>query len=434
LKERGHTTEVLGRVRSSLTAALPGVKLSYNPQTAAAGAVAGASGMTSLPIQYKVQGTDFDQLDQVSKDVAARLEKVPGVVDVDRSAREGGPQRSIVMDRARATDLGITATQFASTVRGMVNGEKAGTFPSADKDVNIVVRLVESDRDDLDKIMQLPIMTSRGTQIPISAVARVVSSTEPATINRENRQRQVLVGANVIGSDPGPALAAAGSAISSVELPDGVTLKPGGQAEQTAEAFTSLLFALGLAVAFMYMILASQFGSFIHPFTIMLALPFSVVGALLALLVAGFSLDAMSMIGIIMLMGLVTKNSILLVEFINRLKREGLGTREAILRAGPVRLRPILMTTLSMIFGMLPVAVGFGAASEMRQPMGVTVIGGVITSTVLTLVAVPVAYSLIDDVGQWIKRRLGRMASATDAGVPGTPTSGREAAVSTRTA
>ena len=406
LKSRGHTGEVLNRVRIALAESLPGIKLSYNPQSAAAGAIPGASGMSALPIQYRVQGSNFEKLDQVSRDVAARLAKVPGVVDVDRSARDGAPQRAIVLDRARATDLGISATQLASTVRGLVNGEKAGSIQSADRDVDIVVRLVESDRDDLEKILQLPVLTSRGTQLPISAAASLVSSVEPAKIDRENRQRQVLVGANVVGSDPGPALTAAQAAVSSVEIPEGVTLKPGGQAEQTAEAFASLGMALALSVAFMYMILASQFGSFVHPFTIMLALPFSVVGALLALLLARFSLDAMSMIGMILLMGLVTKNSILLVEFTNQLRRQGMATREAILQAGPIRLRPILMTTLAMIFGMIPVAAGFGAGSELRQPMGVTVIGGVITSTVLTLVAVPVAYSLIDDAGRWVARRL----------------------------
>ncbi len=405
LKSRGQTQNLLGRLRQSFAAELPGVKFSYNPQTAAAGAFAGAGGMTSLPIQYKIQGRDFDKLDQVSREVVERLEKQPGIVDVDRSVRDGGPQQAIVINRALATDLGVSVSGLASTLRSLVNGEKAGSFQAEDKDVDIVVRLVEDDRDSLEEILQLPISTSRGVQIPLSSVVSVVSSTEPAKINRENRQRQVLVGANATGSDTGPALAAAQASVASIKLPEGVTLKPGGQAEQTAEAFSSLLMALGLSVAFMYMILASQFGSFVHPFTIMLALPFSIIGALLALLLARFSLDAMSMIGIILLMGLVTKNSILLVEFTNQLRRRGMSTRDAILRAGPIRLRPILMTTLSMICGMIPVAVGFGAGSEMRQPMGVTVIGGVITSTVLTLVAVPVAYSLIDDASQWVVRR-----------------------------
>ena len=416
LKSRGHTNEVLNRLRSSLSAALPGVKFSYNNQSAAAGALGAVanSHMASMPIQYKIQGPDFDKLDQVSQEVAARLTQVPGIVDVDRSSKEGGPQQSIVLDRARATDLGVSANQVASTLRTMVNGEKAGSFQTADRDVDIVVRLAEADRGDLAKILQLPVATSRGSQIPLSSVASMLPSTEPAKIDRENRQRQVLVAANTEGADAGPALAKAKSAVAAIQLPQGVVIKEGGQAEQMAESFGSLGLAIALSVAFMYMILASQFGSFVHPFTIMLALPFSIIGALLALVLARFSLDSLAMIGMILLMGLVTKNSILLVEFTNQLRRRGLSTRDAILQAGPIRLRPIMMTTLSMICGMLPVAVGFGAGSEYRQPMGVSVIGGVITSTVLTLVAVPVAYSLIDDIGRWIVRRFRRMPAASD--------------------
>jgi len=406
LKSRGHTNEVLERLRVAMANALPGVKITYNKQSAAAGAFGGAAAsMTSQPIQYKVQGADFDKLDQISKDVAAKLATVPGIVDIDRSAKDGGPQSVIVLDRSRATDLGISTNQLASTVRTLVNGDKAGTFQDTDKDVNIVVRLVAGERDNPDRILQLPILTNKGTQLRLFAVASMLPSTEPAKVDRENRQRQILVSAGTTGNDAGPTLAAAQAAVAAIKLPDGVTLVAGGDTQATAEAFASLFMALGLSVAFMYMILASQFGSFIHPFTIMLALPFSIVGAMMALLITRFSLDAMSMIGIILLMGLVTKNSILLVEFTNQMRSRGLSTREAILHAGPVRLRPILMTTLSMICGMLPVAVGFGAGSELRQPMGVTVIGGVITSTVLTLVAVPVAYSLIDDAGRWIVRR-----------------------------
>ncbi|HEX2986967.1 MAG TPA: efflux RND transporter permease subunit, partial [Chloroflexota bacterium] len=418
LKSRGHTVQIVDGLRPKLAAALPGVKITYNTETAAAGAFGGAaSAMTTQPIQFKIQGADFDKLDQVSKDMVATLQTVPGIVDVDRSAKDGGPQRVIVLDRARATDLGISTNQLATTVRTLVNGDKAGTFQDVDKDIDIVVRLVDEQRDNTERILQLPISTTRGTQLPLSAVASLLPSTEPAKIDRENRQRQIIVAGGVSGADAGPAMAAAQKAVLSMKLPDGVTLVAGGDVQQTNEAFAALIGALALSVAFMYMILASQFGSFIHPFTIMLALPFAIVGAMVALVMARFSLDAMSMIGMILLMGLVSKNSILLVEFTNQMRARGLSTREAILHAGPVRLRPILMTTLSMICGMIPVAVGFGAGSEMRQPMGVSVIGGVITSTVLTLVVVPVAYSLIDDLGNWIVRRFRRGKSSHSARV-----------------
>jgi HAE1 family hydrophobic/amphiphilic exporter-1 len=218
----------------------------------------------------------------------------------------------------------------------------------------------------------------------------------------------VIVAAGYLGNDVGEVLSRARTVADSMELPPGVTIKVSGQSENDDEMFSSLLLALGLSILFVYMILASQFGSFVHPFTIMLALPLSLVGAFLALFATGFNFDMLAMIGLMLLMGLVTKNSILLVEFINQRRRAGLSTRDAILEAGPTRLRPIVMTTLAMIFGMLPAALGTGAGSEMRQPMGVSVIGGLITSTLLSLVVVPVVYSLLDDLGLWVRGRVRR--------------------------
>jgi hydrophobic/amphiphilic exporter-1 (mainly G- bacteria), HAE1 family len=292
-----------------------------------------------------------------------------------------------------------------STIRTLVTGEVAGSYRSGDRDVDILVRLQESDRNSAEKVMQIPVLSSKAGMLPISAVASAVPATEPTRIDRQDRQRQVIVGGGFSGRDMGPILAEAREAVAAIPLPEGVTIQLSGDAKYMDDAFEQLGFAILISVAFVYMILASQFASFIHPFTIMLALPFSVAGALLSLLIVGFSLDMLAMIGMILLMGLVAKNSILLVEFVNQLRRRGLETREAILEAGPIRLRPIMMTTLAMIFGMIPVAVGFGAGAELRQPMGVSVIGGLITSTLLTLVAVPVAYSFIDDASQWIKRR-----------------------------
>mgnify|MGYP005847347907 FL=1 len=248
-------------------------------------------------------------------------------------------------------------------------------------------------------------LTPLGSQVPLSSFATMVQSSEPSQIERENRQRQVVVGAGYQGRGFSEVLADARASVAAMDLPDGVRIKVAGQAKYMDEMFESLGFALALSVLFVYMILASQFGSFVHPFTIMLALPFSVVGALFALYLGGFSFDMLGMIGIILLMGLVTKNSILLVEFTNQLKRRGLGTREAVMEAGPIRQRPNLMTTLAMICGMVPVAAGIGAGAELRQPMGVSVIGGLVVSTLLTLVLVPVAYSLIDDLGRLLWRR-----------------------------
>ena len=415
LRSRGHTEEVIARVRPEVEKALGDARFTIDRESSAEtfGEPA-ASAIRSQPIQFSVQGEDFELLDQVSADLVERLRQVPGAVDVDRSIREGRPSRQIVLDRAKASDQGLTTAQVGMTVRALVDGERAGTYRSDGQSLDIVVRLAAGDRDSPDDVLRLPMVTSRGTRVKLSEVASLVDSTEPAQIDRENRQRQVLVGAQFLGRDLGSVTADARAAAMAMSLPVGAVVKVSGEGKYQDEMFASLGLALELSVLFVYMILASQFGSFVHPLTIMLALPFSVVGALLSLFVAGFGFDMLGMIGMILLMGLVTKNSILLVEFVNQLRARGLDTRQAILEAGPIRLRPILMTTLAMIFGMVPVAAGFGAGSEMRQPMGVSVIGGLITSTLLTLVVVPVAYSLIDDLSRLVTRR--RREAASEAG------------------
>ncbi len=421
LKSLGRTDDAINRLRPRLVDALPGITVRVEKQatTAYFGSSAAIGSVRGRPIQFSVEGTELDQLDSISRDLADRLRQVPGIVDVNRSVREGSPQRLIAVDRDRATDLGVSTAQVGSTVRTLINGDRAGSYRTADKDVDVVVRLSESDRDNPEQLLQLPIVSNRGVQLPLSTVAGVSPSTEPNQVDHQNRQRQIVVGAGFAGRDLGIVLSHARTAAAEMRPREGVTIKLAGDLRYMDDAFASLKLAIILAVAFVYMILASQFGSFIHPFTIMLALPFSIIGALLALLASRFSLDMLAMIGLMLLMGLVTKNSILLVEFTNQLKRRGLTTYEAILEAGPIRLRPILMTTLAMIFGMAPVAVGFGAGSELRQPMGISVVGGLITSTMLTLVAVPVAYSLIDDLGRWIERRFRKGAPAPEPAAKG---------------
>ena len=407
LHRRGRTESVIERLRPELERALPDTVLTVDKQTTmgTVGQTLSAGALLARPIQFVVQGEDFAALDSVSAAVVERLREVPGAVDVGRSIKEGRPERAIVVDQARAARLGVTKAQVGATVRALVNGERAGSMRSGGEEVDIVVRLAESDRSSPASVLRLPMLTPLGSQVPLSSFATMVQSSEPSQIERENRQRQVVVGAGYQGRDFSEVLADARASVAAMDLPDGVRIKVAGQAKYMDEMFESLGFALALSVLFVYMILASQFGSFVHPFTIMLALPFSVVGALFALYLGGFSFDMLGMIGIILLMGLVTKNSILLVEFTNQLKRRGLGTREAVMEAGPIRLRPILMTTLAMIFGMVPVAAGIGAGAELRQPMGVSVIGGLVVSTLLTLVLVPVAYSLIDDLGRLLWRR-----------------------------
>jgi hydrophobic/amphiphilic exporter-1 (mainly G- bacteria), HAE1 family len=396
LRTVGKTNAFLEWMRPQLQQSLVGVKYTINRQSSSPGGGGSAmGGSQSQPISFAVQGNDQQALDRVSAELVARFQQIPGAIDVDRSTKPGKPSQAIVLDRAKATDLAVSTAGVGSTIRALVNGTTAGTFRAGDKDLNIVVRLEEADRADPSSLLRLPVMTTRGNLIPLSQVASVVESSEPNQIRRENRLRQITVGANYLSRDMAAVQAEARAIVNSMELPPGVSIKVGTQQRYQDEMLGSLGLAFGLSVLFVYMILASQFGSFVHPFTIMLALPFSIVGALLALFVSHFNFDMLAAIGIILLMGLVTKNSILLVDFTNQLRRRGYAVREAILEAGPIRLRPILMTTLSMIFGMVPVAVGLGAGSELRRPMGMAVIGGLITSTLLTLVVVPVVYSLI---------------------------------------
>ena len=406
LTQRGLLQSYQERIRPQLDA-LAGVRYDIDLQANnLTGMIsASAASVRGRPISIAIRGANFSDLDRASQMVAETLQHVPGAVDIDRSQRPGRPELQVQVDRARAADLGISTAQVGATVRGLINGQVASQFRQGDTELDILVRLREADRHSSQTILDLPLMSPRGALVPLSSVAMVQPGAGPATIERADRQREVVVGASYMGRELGDVAKDAERALAALPLPPGVEVKFTGSVQYMQEAFDNLLFALTLAVIFVYIVLASQFESLLHPFTIMLALPLSLVGAFVALLLTHHSLDMISLIGLILLMGLVTKNSILLVDFANRLHGEGLTPVEAMERAGPVRLRPILMTTLAMIFGMLPVALGYGAGAEARQPMALAVVGGLITSTLLTLFVVPVAYTLLEDLVARLKRR-----------------------------
>ncbi len=360
------------------------------------------------PVTLHVKGDNLKDLDTATRQIMDAIATVPGAVDIDRSLKSGSPELQIVMDRPVAADLSISTGQIGSTVRTLVNGEVVSRYTGSDKDKDITVRLRPEDRQDVESIERLPLLSPKGGLVPLSAVAKLEPAIGPSVIQRSDRQRVVTVGASYVGRELGSVVNDVEAELDKLQLPAGVTWELGGTAQYMESVFNDLLFALVLAVVFVYMILASEFESFIHPFTIMLALPLSFLGAFVLLYVTGESIDMIALIGIILLMGLVTKNSILLVDYTNTLRRRGMERNAAVLRAGPVRLRPILMTTIAMISGMLPLAFGYGAGGNVRKPMAIAVIGGLITSTVLTLVVVPVAYTLIDDFGERVKRMLGR--------------------------
>jgi HAE1 family hydrophobic/amphiphilic exporter-1 len=338
--------------------------------------------------------------------VAEVVQGVKGTADVFASIQQGQPEYDVVINRAKAADYGLGTGELADVLRTMVEGGVATRYKESNREYDVRVRLIPTQRDSSKAIENLFFTTSRGKQVYLRDVASVVPANGPARIERVNRQRQVTVYAQVAGRPVGDVADEIKAGLARLQFPAGYTVGFASEVAQMEESFKSLVGALILSVIFIYMILASLFGSFLHPLTIMLSLPLAIIGALVALLLTGMHINLMSLIGIVLLMGLVTKNAILLVDYIKTLRERGLSRQEAVLTAAPIRLRPVLMTTVAMIFGMLPVALGLGSEAEMRQPMAVAVIGGLITSTVLTLAVVPVVYTLLDEwVEGWQHRR-----------------------------
>jgi hydrophobic/amphiphilic exporter-1 (mainly G- bacteria), HAE1 family len=356
--------------------------------------VGGGSGFRPQPVQFNIRGSDSDELERVARALVAELERLPGFVDLDVTHRPGRPELVIDIDRDRAADLGVPVAAIATTIRALIAGDKVTELKDGIDIYDVTMRLPEKERDAFEALTNLTVRSDSGELVELASVVTVTRAIGPSVIERQARQRQVTVLANLEGLALGRATRLLDEAAARVVPPELVTDYV-GMAEFMQETEHYMGLALLLAVIFVYMVLAAQFNSFVHPFTIMLALPMSVIGAFGALYLSGMTLSIFAMIGVILLMGLVTKNGILLVDYTNTLRARGMSVREALLAAGPVRLRPILMTSAAMICGMLPVALALSEGGEIRAPMAVTVIGGLITSTLLTLVVVPVVYSLM---------------------------------------
>ncbi|HYW12488.1 MAG TPA: efflux RND transporter permease subunit [Longimicrobium sp.] len=371
---------------------------------------AGGLGGPTQPLQVNLRGPDVTQLSQLSTQVAERMRQIPGVVDVQTSLGAPRPEFRIDVNRDLANELGLDVGQVSGAVRPLLAGQTATTWEDpTGEERDVVVQLAPERRTSLESITSLPIATSvegagSGT-VPLGQVAQVSEGVAPAQIDRQDLERVGTVGAGVgPESSISEASAAITAVLAEVKLPPGYTVSLGGETEQLQETMGFVLESILLAVILIFLILASQFESFTQPFAIMLSLPLSLIGVLLALLLTDDTFNMMSMIGVIMLMGLVTKNAILLVDNANERREAGDDRRTALIEAGRVRLRPIVMTTLAMIFGMLPIAIGMGEGGGFRAPMARAVIGGLITSTLLTLVVVPVAYTYFDDFGGWVAR------------------------------
>lgn len=354
----------------------------------------GFTAQRGFPVEFNIRGPDWEILSQKVEEINKRLDETGLVSDLDTDYRLGMPEVRVWPKRDEAAMRGVNVETIAETISAAMGGVRQGKFTADGRRYDVRLRLLADERESADQILDLDVRNIHGELVPLPEVARIENTSTLQTITRRNRERSISVFANVAeGKSQADALEMA-EKIGKEVLPEGYRIFLGGGAQTFIESINSLWFVLWLGVIFAYMVLASQFNSFIHPFTVLLALPFSITGALGALWISDQSLNLYSMIGIVLLMGIVKKNSILLVEFTNHKRSEGLDVKRALLEAAPIRLRPILMTSLATVAAAIPPALALGPGAESRIPMAVTVIGGVLVSTIFTLFVVPCAYSL----------------------------------------
>ncbi len=359
--------------------------------------------------EFKIRGNlELEELATLADDFIRALELRPGFVDFNKSLRMGLPEVRVIPNREKAAALGVDAATVATVVQASIGGLDVGKFKDAGHRYDIRVRLEEEERSDPSSIGRLYVRSSNGGVVELRNLVDIETGAAPSKITRHDRMRSVTVSTNLENMPVAEAISVV-EELSKQLLPEGTSISFSGSAEAFLESVEQFALAMGLAVLIIYMVLAAQFESLIHPITVMIALPLAMVGALGGLLAAGMTINLFSIIGIILLCGLVTKNSILLVDFANQLRREeGLGTAEAMRRAAPIRMRPVLMTAFSMILGVLPAAIGVGPGSESRQPMAVATAAGMFSSTLLTLLVVPALYVVLDDLSVWVKQRIRR--------------------------
>ena len=359
----------------------------------------------SRPVQVGLRGSDLELLTTYAQNLAERIRQVPGSTDVDISSSEEEPEIIVKVDPLRASAMGLDSTSVGKVVEMAFLGKStSNSFTIGDNDYDIIVQLDAAHRRDINDVANLRVSNTEGKFVRLGDVADVYFSSGPTRIDREDRQRQIVVYANTVGITPGDLI----QKIQTEMIPDmnmqvGYRYKMIGQADTMAKAFSEIAKAVILAIIMIYMVLAAEFESFMQPLVIMMSLPFAIIGAVLGLMVAGQTANMMSLIGFTMLLGLVTKNAILLVDYANQARAKGMPLREALREACALRIRPIFMTTLSTILGMLPIALGLGAGAELRQSMGVVLVCGLTTSTLLTLVVVPLLYLLSEE---WKEKHL----------------------------
>ncbi|OPY58331.1 MAG: Multidrug resistance protein MdtC [Pelotomaculum sp. PtaU1.Bin035] len=356
-------------------------------------------------IQIEVSGPEYTQLVALAEQVKKMVAETPGAKDVDMNYRLGQPEVQIKVDRQRAGSYGLSVNDIAGALRTALNGSTATVLRTGDKDVDVDVSVEGLDKSKLENLKYLTIATSGGVQVPLSQVAEVTKGSGPTQINRVARQRTITVSGNLGGTNQGAFSREIGLKLSQLQLPPGYSVKQAGETEDMNEIMGDMLSAFALAIALVYMVLAVLYESLVTPLIRMFSLPLGLIGSLIALALTHNTLNLFSMIGVIMMDGLVAKNGTLLIDYTNTLRDRGVALREAVQQAAKTRLRPIIMTSVTMIFGMLPTALALSAGTEVRSGMAVVLIGGLITSTLFTLIVIPVFYTVVDDFGKRRKKR-----------------------------
>ncbi|HZK11159.1 MAG TPA: efflux RND transporter permease subunit, partial [Atribacterota bacterium] len=390
------TTQVINELRQKI-GTYPDAQIKFSEQS--------MSFSSGSDLEVKISGDSLDELENIAHRISISLAGVEGVYDLGSSVEDVRPELHVNIDHEKANIYGLNTAQIASTVNSALLGTVASIYQEKGDQIDIRVRLEEEDRNSIEEVKNLLISSSAGLQIPLKEIAEVTVGFGPKRIDRENQQRIVSVTGNISGRLLSRVIQDAQQQLDKLVLPEGYRYEFVGAQQQMQESFASLALALIIAVLLVYMIMAAQFESLITPLAVMFSVPFSLIGVVLALILTGKSLSVMAYIGIIMLVGIVVNNSIVLIDYINKLRQKGMERKEAIILGGKTRLRPILMTMLTTVLALVPMALGIGEGAELRAPMAVTIIGGLTSSTFLSLIIVPIFYTFLDDISQKVTGR-----------------------------
>lgn len=355
-------------------------------------------GAEQKPIVIKVFGKDLEKLKEYTQEIEQTISKVRGVYDIDTSFQQGKPELQISLDRRRASTVGISAGILAQTIQTAMQGTVATIFRKGGEEIDIRVKYHPSKRRNIEDIQNLTLLSPLGTQVQLKQIANINYDLGPVEITREDQERMATVNANISGRDLGSVVRDINRRLSAMRLPTGYFYEIGGEYEDMVDMLISLTQALALAILLVYMVMAAQFESLVHPFVIMFSLPFALVGVIFGFLITGKTLSTPSFLGVLMLSGIAVNNAIVMIDYINQLRRRGMDTMEAIIQGASIRMRPILITSFTTIFGMLPMALSQSEGAAMRSPMAIAVVGGLFTSMILTLLIIPTIYSLLDDL------------------------------------